>query len=87
VTQSVFAAVIVVLGLVGAGVFLPDVSRRGPLMLLRLFAGLICVALAVVYGLHLLGVLDSVTLPPVARPLVGAALSVLIGFGIVLRGR
>jgi len=87
VTQSIFAGIIVVLGIIGSGVFLPDVPRRGPLMALRLFAGLICVALAVVYGLHLLGILDSVTLPPVARPLVGAALSVLIGFGIAQRGR
>lgn len=86
-SQAVFAAIIVILGLIGAGVFLPDVPKRGPLMALRLFSGLVCIALAVVYGLTLFGVLDSMTLPPIARPLVGAALGALVGLGWYLRGR
>lgn len=86
-TQTIFAGVIVLLGVIGAFVFLPDVLRRGPLMWLRLLAGLICVALAITYSLHIFGLLDSVTLPPVARPLVGCALGLLVGFGIALRGK
>jgi len=86
-SQQIFALVIVILGIIGAGVSASDLPRRGVLFGIRAFSFFICAGLAITYAATLLGILDSVTLPPIARPLVAALLGMFVGLLVFLRGR